>query len=655
MKPTKQQQQQTNQQYAAAAASTNFTFDLSNVNFSSFDTPNPLANFTAHTHDLEAPPHSNNSTDNFVQPRKQRIENLEQRINLYRTALEGDWKNAQSILVNNKSLLTASITRDKETALHIAAGAKHSGFVEELVKQMSKEEVALKNRHGNTALCFAAASGVVKIAEVMVNKNKHLPLIRGFGDVTPLFMAVSYKCKPMASYLFSVTQLIELTSEEQIELLIATIHSDYFDISLKILELNPSLATMKDTKNNNETALHVMARKPSAIDSGDRLNFWKNCITFVQGISNKEEEMKTVARQLVESLWKHAVFEFPQKELLSFIRHPSRLLHDAASVGNVEFLVLLIRRYPDIVWEEDADGKSIFHVAVENRLEDVFNLIYEIGGLKDFSAKYRTTVKGKYNILHLAAKLAAPNHLDRVSGAALQMQRELLWFKEVEKIVLSSQLEAKCEDPLKLTPRELFTKEHKDLRKDGEAWMRNTANSCMLVSTLIATVIFAAAFTVPGGDNSEGTPIFQKRFWFTVFVISDAVALISASSSILVFLSILTSRYSEDDFLHSLPFRLLIGLTSLFISIVCMVVAFSATFFMHYHNNTNTSRQRKLSSSSPLTVFFSSSTTDSSPLPLPNSIICSTPHSARDSASCSQDFSQFTIDWLPTNTINDSN
>ena len=99
------------------------------------------------------------------------------------------------------------------------------------------------------------------------------------------------------------------------------------------------------------------------------------------------------------------------------------------------FCVLLIRRYPDIVWEEDDDGKSIFHVAVEHRLEDVSNLIYEIGGLKDFSAKYRITVKGKYNILHLAAKLAAPNHLNRVSGAVLQMQRELLWYKVTYLII----------------------------------------------------------------------------------------------------------------------------------------------------------------------------------------------------------------------------
>jgi hypothetical protein len=44
---------------------------------------------------------------------------------------------------------------------------------------------------------------------------------------------------------------------------------------------------------------------------------------------------------------------------------------------------------------------------------------------------------------------------------------------------------------------------HKDLQKDGEKWMKDTANYCMLVATLIATVIFAIAFTVPGGNNQE--------------------------------------------------------------------------------------------------------------------------------------------------------
>ncbi|MCI93225.1 ankyrin repeat protein, partial [Trifolium medium] len=39
--------------------------------------------------------------------------------------------------------------------------------------------------------------------------------------------------------------------------------------------------------------------------------------------------------------------------------------------------------------------------------------------------------------------------------------------------------------------------------------MKDTSNSCMLVATLIATIAFAAAITVPGGNNQDKRiPIF---------------------------------------------------------------------------------------------------------------------------------------------------
>ena len=129
-----------------------------------------------------------------------------------------------------------------------------------------------------------------------------------------------------------------------------------------------------------------------------------------------------------------------------------------------------------------------------------------------------------------------------------------------------------------LTPWDLFTKEHENLRRDGEKWMKDTANYCMLAATLIITVVFAAAFTVPGGSNQEtGTPILLKSIWFRVFFIFDAIALLSSSTSALLFLSILTSRFTQMDFLVSLPSMLVWGLTALFISTVGVVVAFGAT------------------------------------------------------------------------------
>ena len=120
-----------------------------------------------------------------------------------------------------------------------------------------------------------------------------------------------------------------------------------------------------------------------------------------------------------------------------------------------------------------------------------------------------------------------------------------------------------------LTPWDLFTTEHENLRRDGEKWMKDTANNCMLVATLITTVVFTTAFTVPGGNNQDtGIAIFHTTKWFRVFFISDAIALVFSSSSILMFLSILTSRFTEMDFLVSLPSKLVLGLTTLFFPIV---------------------------------------------------------------------------------------
>ncbi|KAJ0789351.1 putative PGG domain-containing protein [Helianthus annuus] len=125
------------------------------------------------------------------------------------------------------------------------------------------------------------------------------------------------------------------------------------------------------------------------------------------------------------------------------------------------------------------------------------------------------------------------------------------------------------------TPRDLFAKEHAYLISKGEDWM----NNYMLVATLIAV----AAFTLPGGYNQNtGIPSFSKEPSLIIFVISDAVSLISSSTSVLIFLSILTSRYAERDSMQLLPSRLMFGTATLFLSIVTMMIAFSASFFLLY-------------------------------------------------------------------------
>ncbi|KAK1406553.1 hypothetical protein QVD17_41976 [Tagetes erecta] len=260
--------------------------------------------------------------------------------------------------------------------------------------------------------------------------------------------------------------------------------------------------------------------------------------------------------------------------------YPSRVLFIAAEMGNTVFLVELIRRYPDLIWKVDDNGLSIFHVAVKNRHVSIYNLLYEIGSMKDLVTPIKHT--NDNNMLHLVGKMPTKKALEDIFGPALQMQKELLWFKEVRNMIPPSYRERNNNDGL--TPRELFSEEHKELIRDGEKWMKETASQCMVVAALIATIVFAAAFTVPGGyDQTSGIPIFYRKAVFVAFVVADAMSLFLSSTSILTFLSILTSRYAERDFLESLPNKLMLGVLTLFLSITAMMITFSVSFFILYH------------------------------------------------------------------------
>ncbi|KAJ9559405.1 hypothetical protein OSB04_014019 [Centaurea solstitialis] len=260
--------------------------------------------------------------------------------------------------------------------------------------------------------------------------------------------------------------------------------------------------------------------------------------------------------------------------------YPLAVLFVAVELGNIKFLVELTRGYPELLWKQNNNEQTIFHIAVSHRHESIYNLLYEMGSMYDIGTNRGQDIQGN-NMLHLVGMKPKTPHED-VSGVVFQMQREMLWFKEVESKVPTHCKEINNDGR---TPLQLFTENHRDMVSEGEKWMKETANQCMVVAALVTTVVFSVAFTIPGGYNqNDGLPIFQKDGPFIMFVILDAISLILSSSSILMFLSILTSRYTQEDFLVSLPKKLMIGLTTLFLSIITMMVAFSFSFFVLYRN-----------------------------------------------------------------------
>ncbi|KAK7843431.1 ankyrin repeat-containing protein itn1 [Quercus suber] len=432
------------------------------------------------------------------------------------SALKGEWETARRFLDNDRGMLRARLTKSQDTVIHIAVTAKNKNFIKALVEYMTVEELAIENINKDTGLSIAAVSGEVEIAELMIEKNNTLTMIRGTRELIPFGMAAEAGHNEMAKYLYSKTEFDSLDCRERIKLFFIILYSDLYEF---------------------------------------------------QGF-NKEGLMPISARKLLEMIWKQ-VLERSDEEISNLIRRPSGVLFDAAMSGN----------YPDLLWEVNDKAQSVFHVAVLHRQVHVFNLIENIAAVKDYIVGNIDVDKN--NMLHLAGVLPQVEKLG-APRANLQMQRELLWFKAVEKISRPSHMSMKNSEGM--IPREVFNKTHRGLLKVGEEAMKATANSCMLVATLISTVVFAAALTVPGASNKiSNTPFLSKEQWFMIFILSNAVSLFTSAASIVLLLSILTSSYAQNEFVYSLHARLMFGLTTLFISITTMVLAFIAAIFLIFN------------------------------------------------------------------------
>ena len=117
--------------------------------------------------------------------------------------------------------------------------------------------------------------------------------------------------------------------------------------------------------------------------------------------------------------------------------------------------------------------------------------------------------------------------------------------------------------------------------------LRSAGETNLLVATIIATVTFTAAFTVPGGYESggdnQGLAVLSKEAAFKVFVIANALAFGFSTASMLVYtysanirrVLLLTDRKRKTK----------LALLLAYYSIVAMLIAFiSGTYAVVPHS-----------------------------------------------------------------------
>jgi hypothetical protein len=99
--------------------------------------------------------------------------------------------------------------------------------------------------------------------------------------------------------------------------------------------------------------------------------------------------------------------------------------------GNFDFNFGLVKANPDLIWSRGEDSTSIFSFAVLHRQAKIFSFIYRLAIKNDMT----TWIDNKGNMmLHMAGMTGASIQINRIPGAALQMQRELQWFKVISLI-----------------------------------------------------------------------------------------------------------------------------------------------------------------------------------------------------------------------------
>ena len=118
--------------------------------------------------------------------------------------------------------------------------------------------------------------------------------------------------------------------------------------------------------------------------------------------------------------------------------------------------------------------------------------------------------------------------------------------------------------------------------------LKYASETNLLVATIIATVTFTAAFTVPGGYESgganSGLALLRKRAAFKAFMIADAFAFAFSTASILVYLysaNIRTAPLSSSDRKRKIELALALSVYS----IIALLIAFmSGTYAILPHS-----------------------------------------------------------------------
>lgn len=475
--------------------------------------------------------------------------------------------------------------------LHVAAGIENADILRALLEVIRDPQLAAqKNYRGDTVLHFAARARRIGTAELLLNfcsdvdePNKardrplheavkngdyeftELLLIRGSKSVNkeneeqkcPLYLAVETgNLKILSLLLQAVDENEDLSSwiEGMSPVHGAVMHRRK-DMLIEMSKMKKGLFDLKNAR--EDTPLHLAARENYV----DEVKFLIKEFALSAFKHNIEGYFPIhVACQMghletIKVLCQHEQDWLEPKELLTSDEEQN-ILHVAAKYGRVSVVKYILGnpKLEKLINMKDEKGDTPLHVATKN---------WQPGVMLSLTRDTRVNL-GLVNHDNSSALDIVDEQLTEIEGPL---------HKSLTRTILVSAKACRSKDRAILQ-----TSSHPQREPPNEETLKTRAEARMLVATLIATVAFAAGFSIPGGYNSSkpdvGIATLLNKPMYDVFVICNSIALYSSIIVVVILI------WAQIDDSHAMYRALGMTRLPLLIALATMSVAFTAGVYV---------------------------------------------------------------------------